>query len=82
MSGFRIGRGRAAAADDVHYNYCRSHSPPSTSLEIRYCDNLDCLSRQREVEDRYEVSQVCLATRTCNTAVADTVVGLDCDAAQ
>lgn len=83
MSDFRIGRGRVAVADDARYNYCRSHSPPSTSLEIRYCDNLDCLSRQREVGDRYEVLQVCLVTHTCSTAAVDTAAaGLDCDAAQ
>lgn len=71
-----------AVADDARYNYCRSHSPLSTSLEIRYCDNLDCLSRQRE-GDRYEVSRVCLATRTCSTVAADiAAAGLDCDAAQ
>lgn len=74
----------AVAADDsAHYNYCRSHSPRNMSLEIHYCDNLDYLSRQRGVEDRYEVSRVCLAIRTCSTAAIDVAAGgLDCDAAQ
>lgn len=70
-------------ADDARYNYCRSHFPPNTSLEIRYYDNLDCLSRQQGVWDRYEVSRVYFAIRTCSTAAADIVAaGLDCDAAQ
>lgn len=86
MSGFHIGTGRAAVTvDDVHYNYCRSHSPPSMSLEIRYYDNFDYLSRQRGVGDQYEVSRVYLAIRTCSIAAIDTAaaaVNLDCDAAQ
>lgn len=78
--------GRAAVAD-AHYNYCRSHSLPSTSLEIRYCDNLDCLSRPG-VEDRYEALRFYLAIRTCSVAVvvvaaaAAVFAALDCDAAQ
>lgn len=94
MPGFHIGTGRAAiAVDDVHYNYCRSHSPPSMSLEIRYCDNFDCLTRQRGAEDQYEVSRVYLAIRTYSIVAIDTAavavaapvaaaVNLDCDAAQ
>lgn len=72
------------AAADARYNYCRSHSLPSTSLEIRYYDNLDCMSRWR-VGDRYEVSRVCLAIRTCSVAAvvaAAAAADLDCDAAQ
>ena len=87
MPGFRIETGRAAiAVDDVRYNYCRSHFPPSMSLETRYCDNFDYLSRQQGTGDQYEVSRVCFAIRTCSIAAIDTavaaVVSLDCDAAQ
>lgn len=87
MPGFHIGKGRVAVAvDDVHYNYCRSHSPPSMSLEIHYCDNFDYLSRQRGAGDQYEVSRVYLAIHTCSIAAIDTAaavaVNLDCDAAQ
>lgn len=90
MPGFHIGTGRAAiTVDDVRYNYCRSHSPPSMSLEIRYCDNFDYLSRQLGAGDQYEVSRVYLAIRTCSIAATDNVAAaaaaaviLDCDAAQ
>lgn len=88
MPGFHIGMERAVVTvDDVRYNYCRSHSPPSMSLEIHYCDNFDCLSRQRGVRDQYEVLRVYLAIHTYSIAAIDTAaaavaVNLDCDAAQ